>query len=68
MNEQEDRSYEEKTHAQMIQACARVLVKAVTCLIQSDPHQWSKRPCKTCAAVSAILGEPFGCLTYNKLN
>jgi hypothetical protein len=30
-------------------------------LIESDPHQWSPRPCQTCSAVSAILGRPFGC-------
>lgn len=64
----EDRGYEETTHTQMIQAAARVLVKSVTDLIQHDPHQWSKRPCATCAAISTILGEPFGCLTHNRLN
>lgn len=67
MAEQENRSYEETTHTQMIQACARVLVEAVTSLIQNDPHQWSKRPCSTCAAISTILGKPFGCLTHANL-
>jgi len=35
-------------------------------LIQEDPHQWSKRPCSTCMAVSLIIGESFGCEVINK--
>jgi len=42
----------------------RKLVKRVTDLIENDPHQWSKRPCATCRAVSAIVGYDFGCLTW----
>lgn len=30
-------------------------------LLHGDPHQWGKRPCQTCRAVSSILGYPFGC-------
>lgn len=63
MNEAMSPSYEETTHAEIIQAAARVIVNAVTDLIQADPHQWSKRPCATCAAVSTLLGKPFGCQT-----
>jgi hypothetical protein len=32
-------------------------------LIQSDPHQWSARPCATCLAISSLAGKPFGCMT-----
>lgn len=32
-------------------------------LIETDPHQWSARPCQTCAAVSLLIGRPFGCHT-----
>ena len=60
-------THEERTHTEVIQAAARVLVEVVTGLIQNDPHQWSSRPCPTCSAVSTILGKPFGCLTKNKI-
>lgn len=60
-------SYEETTQKEIMRAAARLLVEAVTDLIQADPHQWSKRPCQTCAAISTILGKPFGCLTYAKI-
>lgn len=47
-----------------IQTAAHVLMDAVCDLIQSDPHQWSERPCQTCRAVSSIIGKPFGCSLY----
>lgn len=53
----------EEWRAETVRACARVLVGAALDLIQADPHQWSKRPCATCRAVSSIVGRPFGCLT-----
>lgn len=28
---------------------------------ERDPHQWSTRPCQTCAAVSELIGRSFGC-------
>lgn len=28
---------------------------------ESDPHQFSMRPCETCRAASGLLGRPFGC-------
>lgn len=62
-----DEANQESAHREIIQAAARVLVDAVTRLIEADPHQWSKRPCQTCAAVSTILGQPFGCLKRAKL-
>lgn len=40
---------------------AATLVAAVLRLIESDPHQWSERPCQTCTAISAIAGRQFGC-------
>lgn len=48
----------------IIQAAARVLVRTTLALLQKDPHQWSTRPCATCSAISAIVGESFGCERY----
>jgi len=41
---------------------ARHLIGAILDVMQADPHQWSARPCQTCAAVSAMAGRPFGCV------
>lgn len=49
---------------EIIQAAARVLMRAVLDEVQSDPHQWSERPCPTCRTVGAIMGRPFGCYVY----
>jgi hypothetical protein len=35
-------------------------------LLQEDPHQWSSRGCPTCRAVSALIGQDFGCVIYAK--
>jgi len=45
---------------------AEILAQTVLDLIQADPHQWSKRPCTTCQAVSTILKKPFGCVLHAK--
>lgn len=45
-----------------IRTVALILVGAALDLIESDPHGFSKRPCSTCQAVSAIIGRPFGCV------
>lgn len=37
------------------------IAEVICRLIEADPHQWSKRPCPTCRAVSALLGRNFGC-------
>lgn len=50
----------------LIRAAVRVVITPVLRLLQGDPHQWSKRPCATCRAVSSIVGEPFGCLLFAK--
>lgn len=39
----------------------KTLAETVCRLLEADPHQWSKRPCPTCRAVSALLGVSFGC-------
>jgi hypothetical protein len=51
---------------EIIQAALRVFLKIALDLIQSDPHQWSNRPCQTCKAVSAIVGRPFGCYEFQR--
>jgi hypothetical protein len=38
------------------------IAEAVARLFEADPHQWSKRPCQTCLAVSSLLTRPFGCI------
>lgn len=38
------------------------VTEAMLRLIESDPHLWSKRPCQTCRAVSALAGRSFGCV------
>lgn len=52
------------TLEERVEKLERVLPDAVLNLIQSDPHQWSERPCPTCAGVSAMIGRPFGCDEY----
>jgi hypothetical protein len=39
----------------------KILVK-----LQADPHQWSTRPCQTCADISTIVGRSFGCVKVAK--
>lgn len=51
------KTYSEQTHEEIIRACACVIADVALSLIESDPHQYSKRPCKTCAAISTNLGE-----------
>jgi hypothetical protein len=31
-----------------------------------DPHQWSQRPCETCANLSKFFGYDFGCVRFAK--
>jgi hypothetical protein len=52
----------------VIQAAARMLFKAAARVLNTDPHQWSSRPCETCRVVTGVLGEPFGCDAYREAN
>lgn len=61
MNQQNNVEYEA-----LIQAAAQVVMRPILRLLQSDPHQWSTRPCPTCAPITAIIGEPFGCDLYRQ--
>ena len=56
------RTFEERTHADIITACARALANAALDLIEADSHSYGTRPCATCTAVSALAGRPFGCV------
>lgn len=51
---------------QIVKAASNVLMEAVLDIIQSDPHQWSKRPCISCGTISSIIGQPFGCDKYRE--
>lgn len=42
------------------------IYEVVARLIETDPHQWSSRPCQTCTAVSALIGRDFGCVKVRK--
>lgn len=35
---------------------------AILTLIESDPHQWSTRPCATCRAITVLARKDFGCI------
>ena len=55
MNEQE-----------FIEATAKFIQNRAFDLIQTDPHQWSKRPCPTCQTVSKLIHRDFGCVLVAK--
>lgn len=38
------------------------LAETVAKVLESDPHQFSTRPCQTCLAVSSTIGRDFGCV------
>lgn len=57
---------EDKQTEQIIKAAANVLMDTVLELIQNDSHMWSLRPCSTCAAITSIVGRPFGCYEYQR--
>jgi len=42
-------------------ALLRALAESVASVVESDPHQFSTRPCQTCRVVSGLLGRSFGC-------
>jgi hypothetical protein len=54
------------TAEQIIVAATRIVMRAALRLIESNPHQWSHVPCQTCAGVTAMLGEPFGCVALDR--
>ena len=39
------------------------VAEVVASSFESDPHQFSTRPCATCRSISAALGRPFGCVS-----
>ena len=39
----------------------REFAECVAKVVERDPHQWSSRPCHSCATISALLDRPFGC-------
>lgn len=41
------------------------LADALTALFV-DGHRYGSRPCKTCAALTEVLGQPFGCDLYRR--
>ena len=59
------RVFENELHhrmEQLLQASISLHMKTILNLIESDPHQWSSRPCTTCRTVSNLIGRPFGCM------
>lgn len=49
---------------EIIKSFRTSLIDTVLNLIQSDPHQWTIRPCPTCRAISNMIDKPFGCILY----
>lgn len=49
----------------VIRAAGKMITGRILALMQVDPHSWSTRPCDTCRTVSALAGEPFGCVKYS---
>lgn len=47
-----------------VKAAAFAIVDAMLDLLQEDGHQWSKRPCSTCQAITSLRGKSFGCVKY----
>lgn len=52
---------DEKELKKLIQVAAKLLVEQAFVLIESDPHQFSSRPCSTCDAISTMIDRKFGC-------
>ena len=50
----------------IVKAAAKLLIDAILDVIQSDPHQWSSRPCGTCRTISGLIDKPFGCYEYQR--
>lgn len=44
------------------EALASVLGDTALRLIERDPHQYSTRPCPTCATISIVINRSFGCV------
>jgi hypothetical protein len=61
MTEAEEKELIEKT----IKSVAGLVLDPVLRLWESDPHQFSERPCQTCRSISALVRRPFGCERSN---
>lgn len=46
---------------QIVDVAVRRLAISALALFVLDQHRWSHRPCSTCAAITKLLGQPFGC-------
>jgi hypothetical protein len=53
--------YPDFIEGKAVQLAACALLEPVLRLWESDPHQFSSRPCATCKSITAIVGRPFGC-------
>ena len=49
-----------------VRKTAQEVVKISFDLLYVDPHNWSKRPCQTCQAISQLTGIDFGCIRKAK--
>lgn len=38
-----------------------LVAETVARTMETDPHQFGKRPCQTCRAISGLVGRAFGC-------
>lgn len=44
-----------------VERALREKLAAVLDNLSCDNHDWSTRPCETCAAITGLIGFPFGC-------
>ena len=58
---------QEQSIEDAVRGAARVLLGTAFDLIEADSHHFSKHHCKTCSAVSTLIGRPFGCLKFARL-
>lgn len=43
-----------------------VVMYTILDLLQTDPHQWSTRPCSTCKKITSLSKRNFGCDLYRE--
>jgi hypothetical protein len=51
---------------QLSYSVAMARAETIARLWESDPHQFSSRPCSTCKAITGVLGRKFGCATRER--
>lgn len=53
--------YIDTDHVRLTPELTDSRLETAAVLWETDPHQFSTRPCPTCRSLSALLGRSFGC-------